>query len=52
MEIRANPLATPAQRTIEDRALALLDHPDVKRARGDFDRAVEERHRLDLARPG
>src|SRR5258706_9822611 len=28
-----NPLATPAQRAIEDRALALLDHPEVKRAR-------------------
>jgi hypothetical protein len=28
-----NPLATPAQRVVEDRALDLLDHPDVQRAR-------------------
>jgi hypothetical protein len=28
-----NPLATPAQRLIEDRALALLDQPELQRAR-------------------
>jgi hypothetical protein len=33
MSSKANPLATEAQRRIEDRALALLDHPQVRRAR-------------------
>lgn len=33
MDEVANPLATSAQRAIEDRALELLDHPDVRRAR-------------------
>ncbi|MGE3690097.1 MAG: hypothetical protein AB7F98_01810 [Novosphingobium sp.] len=33
MADRRNPLATPAQKAIEDKALALLHHPEVIRAR-------------------
>ncbi|MCB2075655.1 MAG: hypothetical protein KDE49_18360, partial [Novosphingobium sp.] len=29
----ANPLATPAQRAVEDRAMALLRRPELERAR-------------------